>query len=219
MAQYSYKGAEPSELPARLTIPADQSPSGERETRTHLDKLSDDELLELGIVRIEPVVYDSKEYDCIWNSSEVRYELVELDEEEKAARAFVPESEPVADFEDFESRFTSLEIYRKLYESGTPFLIQLICEIRLMIIYRKWHGDFIERHDVPNLQQGVDILSIIEEAGVTKEDRDQFITNMRLANLDAELNIPTDEWIEHHWFENTGDIFTCIKADTHNIGD
>ena len=87
-----------------------------------------------------------------------------------------------------------------------------------MIIYRKWHGNFTQRHDVPNLQQGVDILSVIEEAGVTKEDRDQFITNMRLANLDTELNIPTDEWIEHHWFENTGDIFTCIKADTHNIG-
>ena len=50
---------------------------------------------------------------------EVRYDLVELDEEEKAARAFVPEPEPVADFEDFESRFTLFEIYRKLYESGT----------------------------------------------------------------------------------------------------
>ena len=39
------------------------------------------------------------------------------------------------------------------------------------------------------------------------------------SKFDTELNIPTDEWIEHHWFENTGDIFTCIKADTHNIGD
>ena len=34
---------------------------------------------------------------------------------------------------------------------------------------------------------------------------------MRLANLDAELNIPSDEWIEHHWFENTGDIFIALK--------
>ena len=90
MAQYSYKGAEPTELPARLTSPAEQSPSGERETRTHLDKLSDDELLELGIVRVEPVVYDSKEYDCIWNSSEVRYDLVELDERKKQREHLFP---------------------------------------------------------------------------------------------------------------------------------
>ena len=62
-------------------------------------------------------------------------------------------------------------------------------------------------------------LVLLKKPESPKEDRDQFITNMRLANLDAELNIPTDEWIEHHWFENTGDIFTCIKADSHNIGD
>ena len=217
MALYSYKGAEPSELPARLTIPAEESPSGSRETRTHLDALSVDELLAIGIVPVEPLVYDPKEYDCVWNSSEVKYELVELDEEEKASRAYVPEPERVADWKDFDERFSQLNIFQKLYNSDIPLLIRLICEMRLMISYKRWHGNIPEEPGVLNLQMCFDILFVVEESGVTKEDRDQLIDVMTLSNLDTEISIPNDEWIEHHWFEDTDDIFTCIQRDSHNI--
>lgn len=218
MALYSLRGEKPAELPVRITIPAEFSASGSRETRTKLDTLNNDELRELGLHLVEEPTYDALEYDMVWNSTEIRYDLVAIEDAEKAARAVRNTPDPVADYADFESRFASLEVFRKLYNSEVPFLIQLACEIRLMIIYRRYSESIVQEVDVPNLQQGIDILCIIEEAGVTKEDRDNFISNMRLANLDADINIPSDEWIEHHWFENTGNIHDCIKSDTANIG-
>lgn len=217
MALYSYKGAEPTELPTRLRIAAEDAPSGATETRTHLDKLSDDELKDLDLIRVDLTEYDDTKYYRVWNSENRQYDAIELDRQEKIARQHTPQPDLVADWVTFEEKFSSLEINKKLYESGDPFLVQIISQTKLMINYMKC-GVNIQHPGAPNLQQGIDILSVIEENGVTQNDRDQFIADMKLTNLDAEINIPSDEWMEHHWYENTGDIFTCIKADSHNIG-
>ena len=69
-----------------------------------------DELLLIGIVPVEPLVYDPKEYDCVWNSSEVKYELVELDEEE-SIESVCSRTREVADWKDFDERFSQLNIF------------------------------------------------------------------------------------------------------------
>ena len=218
MALYSYKGAEPTELPTRLRIAPEDAPSGATETRTRLDELSDDELKDLKFIRVDLTEYDNTKYYREWDSEFCKYDFLELDNQEKIARQYTPQPDPVADWVAFEEKFSSLEINKKLYESGDPFLVQIISQTKLMITYMRCGVKIQNSLGAPNLQQGIDILSVIEENGVTQNDRDQFIADMKLTNLDAEINIPTDEWMEHHWYENTGDIFTCIKADSHNIG-
>ena len=229
MALYSYKGAEPTVLPTRLKIDAEDSPSGERETRTHLDKLSDDELKDLGFIRVDLVEYDHMEYSHEWNSEKGEYDIIKLDRQEKIARQHTLQPDPVANWADFEERFPHLEIYKKIFASEIPFLMQFICETRIMLIYARFNDPRAHEMGVFNLQQGIDILSVIEENGITQEDRDKFLTNMKLANLDVEINIPDEEWREHHSFElNTehlkyhkamwGHYTHCLKADSHNIG-
>lgn len=229
MTLYSYKGAEPAELPTRLKIAAEDSPSGERETRTHLDKLSDDELKDLDLIRVDLVEYDHMEYFHEWNSEKCDYDIIQLDEQEKASRQYTPQPDPVADWVDFEERFPHLQIYKKIFTSEIPFLMQFICEVRIMLTYARYNDPRAYQRGVFNLQQGIDILSVIEENGVTQEDRDNFLTNMKLANLDVEINIPDEEWREHHSFELSvehlkyheemwGHYTHCLKADSHNIG-
>jgi len=226
---YSYLGSEPSPLPERLVIPADISESGQRETRTHLYKYSEKELEELGLIDVEVPKYNKDDYDCFWNSEESKYDLVEIDGEEKASRAFVPEVEKVADWVDFEDRFPHLKIYKKLFASEIPFLIKFICEVRVLFLYARYKDPRASSVGVFNLQQAIDVLSVIKENGITEEDRQQFLAEMRLSNLDVEAtNIPNKQWREHHTFEISEDYLKhdssmhdyCtyfLKADDHII--
>ena len=140
MALYSYKGAEPTELPTRLRIAAEDAPSGATETRTHLDKLSDDELKDLDLIRVDLTEYDDTKYYRVWNSENRQYDAIELDRQEKIARQHTPQPDLVADWVTFEEKFSSLEINKKLYESGDPFLVQIISQTKGKLkIITNWH--------------------------------------------------------------------------------
>lgn len=199
MPLYSYKGQEPKTLPDKIIIPKHESDSGLNETRTSLNKLSEDELFNLGFVKVEMPEYDKNNFDAIWNGNS--YDIVELTENEKSARAETLIPERVADWKDFESRFAHLEVFKKLFTSQEPFLLQMASDMRTLVTKAKYNEPQAFAGGSFNIFQVIEVLSIIDVAGITQEDRDRFLSVCYAANLDTVPAIPSEEWISKHYFE------------------
>lgn len=199
MLLYSYKGQEPALLPGRILISKDESESGLKESRTSLHELTQEELSSLGFFAVELPEYDQNEFNCVWDGNQ--YNIIPISEEEKNARNLIEEEVSEPDWADLETRFSNLEVFKKLFTSKVPFLMQMASDMRTLVTKAKYNEPQAFSIGVFNIFQTIEILSIIDVAGITQEDRDRFLNTCYAANLDKVPAIPSEEWISKHYFE------------------
>jgi hypothetical protein len=205
MELYSYKRKEPTELPERINIFPHESESGLKETRTSLCELCQEELENLGFTKVEIPTYDDQNFKLVWNETSCIYDIVELTEQEKQSIIAINQSkleeERTIDWINFESRFIQLEVFKKLFTSGIQYLIQMASDMRALVVKARYNDPEAFLFGSFNVRQVLEILSIINVAGITQEDRDIFINNCVQNNLDKSVFIPSEEWRSKHYFE------------------
>ena len=205
MELYYYKRKEPTELPERINIFPHESESGLKETRTSLCELCQEELENLGFTKVEIPTYDDQNFKLVWNETSCMYDVVELTEQEKQSIITINQSkleeEKTTNWIDFESKFTQLEVFKKLFTSGIPYLIQMASDMRALVVKAGYNNPEVYSFGLFNLRQTIEILSIIDVAGITQEDRDTFVNNCLQSNLDKSVSIPSEEWRSKHYFE------------------
>lgn len=227
MSLYSYKGKEPNKLPEKIDIFPHESESGLKETRTSLHELSESDLENLGFIKVNVPAYDDQNFQLIWNELTCVYDVIELTKEEKESLIKINQSkleeERTANWDNFESKFVELEVFKKLFISKIPFLKQMATDMKTLITKARIKDPEAFSFESFNIRQVFEILSIIDIAEITQEDRNTFIDNCLQNNLDKSVFIPSEEWRLKHYFELSNnylqqddfswkDYIFCIKS-------
>lgn len=196
MKLYSYRSKEPEVLPHRVRL-------SNGETRTHLYKLSDDDLSSLGFSGPFYIPeYDSDTQTYFWNGSS--YEVRELSIDEINFNKMQKFS-----YVKFWDNFIESNLYNK-------FRLASFQEIKLNVFFTEFISLFSDaKAGVSNqekIQKYINILFLVFP--INQEDRDELTQLLKVGNLDLIYLIPSENFHlenEYSWEKNDIIFLTPVK--------
>ena len=207
MNLYSYKNQEPSLLPFRVILD-----SGE--TRTSLSELSSEELNELGFNGpITVPTFNEETQKLSWNETE--YLVVDYTQEELDLIADMKESIAVNEKRQnlnyvlFWNELIKTNFYKKIRVLATQSLsANTICTEIISIFSDAKSGN-------PNKEEIQKYISIIFLTfNPTLEDAEELRLCMENSNLSLEFNLPDEQYLEKHTYNEAENSIEFIPEPT-----